>query len=67
MTFVSEVFVQYWKALCKHFGWLWNLSSFVRKYDMIGNQGVNVITNHSIQLGIIVLSFAFYFTGITKG
>ena len=37
------------------------------KYDMIGNQRVNVITNHSMQLGIIVLSFAFYFTGITKG
>ena len=34
---------------------------------MIGNQGVNVITNHSMQLGIIVLSFVFYFTGITKG
>ena len=34
---------------------------------MIGNQGVNVITNHSMQLGIIVLSFAFSFTAITKG
>ena len=34
---------------------------------MIGNQRVNVITNHSMQLRIIVLSFAFYFTGITKG
>ena len=34
---------------------------------MIGNQRVNVITNHSMQLEIIVLSFAFYFTGITKG
>ena len=67
MAFVLEVFVQYWKALFKQFGWLWNLSSFVMKYDMIGNQRVNVITNHSMQLGIIVLSFAFYFTGITKG
>ena len=28
---------------------------------------VNVITNHSMQLGIIVLSFAFYLTGTKKG
>ena len=33
---------------------------------MIGNQGVNIITNHSMQLGIIVLSFAFSLTGIKK-
>ena len=31
-----------------------------------GTKRVNVITNHSMQLAIIVLSFAFHLTGIKK-
>ena len=32
-----------------------------------GIKRVNVVTNHSMQLGIIVLSFSFYLTGIKEG
>ena len=34
---------------------------------LCGIERVNVTTNHSMELGIVDLSFAFYLTGTKKG